>query len=843
MNDEFRHERLKLPGGFMRLLQIQGNASGGGGGGSNTSTGTANINRSNINNSSSPQKDIISLRITQYAIHRLPPYVAISYTWGSALATRPIRVNGRPFHVRLNLWHLLWHLRQRGESRFLWIDALCIDQKNLEERNFHVQLMGNIYDKAVTAIVWLSLPSDDRRQARVLEFIAEMAAFGRGKRGGARGGGVRGGIDEGDAVTRFRQQFLTDVSVQRWANLLELCRGTYWTRTWIIQEFLQASQIQVLCGTASLEWVCFEDVVRMMRNLVTASQQQQAQQAHAVPGFVTQFMQTLPVRLTTRRIFHTSSTLEELISEFYDSKCAERRDKIYGILGIADDCGDKLEPPDDTVVHRGPRPDYSKHIVDVYFEVCDYLLSPANPGHSTLQAMYLTQRSLDLTENDLRSYVDYLLAQQQKRDAAGSVADIETRRLQSTIPLRPDYINVISEVLPGWTSMRDLRQRLEQVDWARYVGHDIKRKPPPGRLSSSGSGSGSGSGLTPTMTMTTTALSSPSRRKSSFNTTLSEPASTPTGSGSGSRSGATTPTGRPVRGPLPHDMIDNVVYMAEHATDTLHRLYNYSNDNYNSSTSSSSNSSSSADSIPLPHIQLTSHEKRTHQNAALLKPSIIIESSPSPSRDHSQGGSGSGIVDPVRIGFACTDARAGDLICQFQGLLQTLVLRRADTSTGVKLRLVGTARMVTHAALRERGVHPAAAASAAASHSAGAGEELLLWSGCVLHSTPPPPPQPSSSSLMNAGVGVGDVVLGVEGLSLCVGVHSGSGGLDSEQSRTAAAAYSAATTTTNTAMSVSVSVSGGSSTPGIDTTTISSYTDLSHYTVDLDPVSWWEVLR
>lgn len=836
MNDEFRHERLKLPGGFMRLLQIQGNTSGGGGsGGSNTSTGTANINRSsNINNSSSSQKDIISLRITQYAIHRLPQYVAISYTWGSALATRPIRVNGRPFHVRLNLWHLLWHLRQRGESRFLWIDALCIDQKNLEERNFHVQLMGNIYDKAFTAIVWLGLPSDDRRQARVLEFIGEMAAFGRGKRGGARGGG--GGIvsiDDGDAVIKFRQHFLTDVFAQRWANLLELCRGTYWTRTWIIQEFLQASHIQVLCGTASLEWVCFEDVVRMMRNVVTASQQQQQQQqqAPAVPGFVTQFMQTLPVRLTTRRIFHTSSTLEELISEFYDSRCAERRDKIYGILGIADDCGDKLEPPDDTVVHRGPRPDYSKHIVDVYFEVCDYLLSPANPGHSTLQAIYLTQRSLDLTENDLRSYVDHL-AQRQKRDAA-SVADFETRRLQSTIPLRPDYINVISEVLPGWTSMRDLRQRLEQVDWARYVGHDVKRKPLPGRLSSSGSSPGSNSGLTPTMTMTTTALSSPSRRKSSFNTTLAEPASTtPTGSGSGSRSGATTPTGRPVRAPLPHDMIDNVVYMAEHATDTLHRLYNYSNYHNPSSSSSSSTSSGSnkTDSIPLPHIQQTPHEKRAHQNTALLKPSIIIEatSSPSSSRDHHPQHPQGGVVDPVRIGFACTDARAGDLICQFHGLLQTLVLRRADTSTGVKLRLVGTARMVTHAALGGE------------KRDGSVGEELL-WSGCVLpppSPPPPPPPQPSSSSSSASVVVNADVVLGVEVLSLGVGTgvgaHSG-GGLDNEENRTSTAGT--ATAAANAAVGVSVI----GSTPGIGTDT--GHTDLSHYTVDMDPVSWWEVLR
>ena len=204
---DFRHERLKLSGNFMRLLQIQG--------------GTKN--------------DAISLRITQYAVHRLPKYAAISYTWGpmprhakmtsSSPATidpytRNIRVNGRPFRIRINLWNLLYHLRQRGESRFLWVDALCIDQENLEERNFHVYRMSKVYENAEKTIVWLGLPSDDRRQARVLEFIHEMAVFCR-KQTTEMG------------MRMFREKYLSEGLAQRWANVLELCRGTYWSRTWM----------------------------------------------------------------------------------------------------------------------------------------------------------------------------------------------------------------------------------------------------------------------------------------------------------------------------------------------------------------------------------------------------------------------------------------------------------------------------------------------------------------------------------------------------------------------------------------------------------------------------------
>ncbi|KIX02786.1 uncharacterized protein Z518_08728 [Rhinocladiella mackenziei CBS 650.93] len=575
--DEFRHERLKLSGSFMRLLQIQG--------------GT--------------KKDIISLRITQYAIHRRPAYVAISYTWGNAEQTREIRVNGRPFRVRVNLWNLLLHLRQRGEWRFLWIDALCIDQQNLEERNFHVQLMGRIYDSSERAIVWLGLPSEDRRQARVMEFISEMASY-RKKH----------------SPSAFRDLFLVDAFAQRWTNLLELCRCTYWTRTWIIQEFVQASDIEAVCGTASLDWKNFEDVVRSIREMSLSSTSEAP-----LPPFVQQFMQTIPFRLTSRRIAHTESTLEELLSEFYDSRCAERRDKIYGVLGIADDCGE--DPA--TGVCRGPRPDYSKHIVEVYFEVFKYLRpSPMRPN-LPLQAVCLAQKALEITQADIASYVAPMAARGDEN------ALLNTNLSELSCPLVPDYVNVIDEILPGWTSMRDLRQRLEQVDWAKYVGHEVKRKT-----------------LRPPQS---------SQRKSSFTTP--------------SNGGTSSKQTEYIRAPLPADLVENVLDAASHSDELLH-LYNYP--------------SSQGCMVPVEHILLHTEDKRRASNPNLLKPSIVIESNPALG------------VDPVRVGFACTDVRPGDLICQFHGVDVTLIARRVGG--GGDLKLVGLAKMISHLALKEKGAHP-----------------------------------------------------------------------------------------------------------------------------------------
>jgi hypothetical protein len=60
-------------------------------------------------------------------------YQALSYTWGAVKPTVPILCNVQIFEVTKNLYETLLYLRHRGVST-IWIDAICIDQGNLEER-------------------------------------------------------------------------------------------------------------------------------------------------------------------------------------------------------------------------------------------------------------------------------------------------------------------------------------------------------------------------------------------------------------------------------------------------------------------------------------------------------------------------------------------------------------------------------------------------------------------------------------------------------------------------------------------------------------------------------------
>jgi hypothetical protein len=87
----------------------------------------------------------IECELTSFQLNSAPPYIAISYAWGSSRRTKAIRVRDNLVAVRENLWHFLDHKRHIEKKDYYWVDAICIDQSNTRERNHQVSLMKDIY--------------------------------------------------------------------------------------------------------------------------------------------------------------------------------------------------------------------------------------------------------------------------------------------------------------------------------------------------------------------------------------------------------------------------------------------------------------------------------------------------------------------------------------------------------------------------------------------------------------------------------------------------------------------------------------------------------------------------
>jgi hypothetical protein len=119
-------------------------------------------------------------------------YEALSYVWGLEPEYHTVDVAKGSFGldkipssesksqkqtilIRSNLFSALKHLRLKSKKRTLWIDAICIDQENSDERNKQVRRMGRIYGLAHRTIIWLGDGSKETADA-----FAELVKLAEG---------------------------------------------------------------------------------------------------------------------------------------------------------------------------------------------------------------------------------------------------------------------------------------------------------------------------------------------------------------------------------------------------------------------------------------------------------------------------------------------------------------------------------------------------------------------------------------------------------------------------------------------------------------------------------------
>lgn len=92
-------------------------------------------------------------------------YEALSYVWGDPDHTVPIFIGEHRFRVTENLHAALLRLRDRSVERILWVDAICINQADEQEKERQIQSMARIFGQANRVIVWLGKAGDSSERA------------------------------------------------------------------------------------------------------------------------------------------------------------------------------------------------------------------------------------------------------------------------------------------------------------------------------------------------------------------------------------------------------------------------------------------------------------------------------------------------------------------------------------------------------------------------------------------------------------------------------------------------------------------------------------------------------
>jgi len=279
----------------------------------------------------------LNCHITVHLLDDPPQYSALSYTWGSPVQERFIDCDGLRLGVTLNLWKALRSLRQATDTRTFWIDAICINQKNIHERNSQVRLMKEIYQRAVEVVVWLG--EDKQNSADGVSLLPRIHAA-------ALNGKLLQGPDS--LSMRLDQAGLPGFDSIVWTSLAELYRRSWFTRIWVVQELAVAKPATVLCGGRRVPWAYFAPAAVCL---------QTAASIHYWDVRLRFDFDRFSCMDTCHTQFEndTPPGLLDILSATRSHFSMDPRDKIFGVLGLASDADALLS-----------NPDYSKSSVEVY---------------------------------------------------------------------------------------------------------------------------------------------------------------------------------------------------------------------------------------------------------------------------------------------------------------------------------------------------------------------------------------------------------------------------------------------------------------------------------------------
>ncbi|SCO30852.1 uncharacterized protein FFMR_02053 [Fusarium fujikuroi] len=290
--------------------------------------------------------------------NRAPPYTAVSYTWGTGSRSETIYLNGRSFKIRTDLWNCLYYLGYSTPigSSPIWVDAICINQNDDDERSAQVRSMGQTYSEAAFVSVWFGLPH------------------------------------EHGTLSLIRGSFLNHGGFCWSGHILELASRPYWTRFWVVQEFLLNENVRLYCGGSHIELSDFEFLLDeatgtsplAYSSLLSTGKtyDPDGQDFDSIPALALVETRRKSLYFRQSSSSSSSSSLQDLLEHHRRSRCGDQRDRVFSLLALV--------PSEEQEILRKFFPDYSLSIDQVLIITLAHLIQQA--------------RRKDLTRVSLVSY-------------------------------------------------------------------------------------------------------------------------------------------------------------------------------------------------------------------------------------------------------------------------------------------------------------------------------------------------------------------------------------------------------------------------------------------------------
>ncbi|RYP41999.1 hypothetical protein DL767_000630 [Monosporascus sp. MG133] len=319
-------------------------------------------------------------------------YNALSYVWGDPSSSNTpgntVLLDGHPFPVTTNLLSALRHLRPPAGAgaTALWVDAVCINQQDLDERRHQVTMMRDIYASAERVIIWLGEEEDD--ETDVFDSLPLLA-------------------------TQSHRQDIDAKLDQHLVDLMGRCAGFFFgladrrpwfSRVWIIQELAMARQDPlVVCGRKSVCWStlvkAWSSVARATSTGIGVRRKGQQGGSQKLPGgdlagenpedpeggdieVLDKIKIDVLDDLYTTIRSQGGESLRKLLMISRSSEATDPRDRIYALLGLLKPGSLEAESKDAITV------DYRKPTSEVYTDAMAYIFAQGD-GAYLLSGVFL----------------------------------------------------------------------------------------------------------------------------------------------------------------------------------------------------------------------------------------------------------------------------------------------------------------------------------------------------------------------------------------------------------------------------------------------------------------------
>ncbi|KAH8158992.1 hypothetical protein CIB48_g9250 [Xylaria polymorpha] len=287
---------------------------------------------------SSAQTLECTLRIIDVAKSPLR-YEALSYVWGTEKAEQPIKCYGCDIPITNNLRHALLALRHPTLIRPLWVDAICINQQDKEERARQVAYMKLVYQYAGRVIVWLGPenPVTIRGLARARELCEYrsilLATFPEGDRPTASLAPTNMQVDRMMLEGLIAETGSAETSAQSVDDLVRLFQTTYFERVWCIQEVVASKEC--ICKSGDVEFNFFDilSLSGLIAELVGS------QQPYSPLRFWNQIYQQRNRQWNPHALKVEASvgSMLQVLMNMRNFQATDPRDRLFAIFGISDE--------------------------------------------------------------------------------------------------------------------------------------------------------------------------------------------------------------------------------------------------------------------------------------------------------------------------------------------------------------------------------------------------------------------------------------------------------------------------------------------------------------------------